>query len=273
VGSDADAISIRPAVDADYQAFTRLFPELGVDDPLPTSSVWASAFVPYTRVATEGAEILGYCYAQQYDDTGYVRHLVVAPAARRRGVARALMQATAHHLRAAGKTGWRLNVGSGNAAAIALYEGLGLQTLYASRVVRVTWASASALPATRAVVHELPSVRDAEIERLFALPRGQLAAARGTTRLILIATTPTDATAPTGACAGLAVFSPSFPGAFPFRVLEHGAVRALLEAMRPHVPDQPHVNLVIDDDEALVSRLVAVGAEVRAAVLHLGGAL
>ena len=264
---EAASISIRPAADADYPAFTRLFPELGVDDPLPTPSVWASAFVPYTRVATEGAEVLGYCYAQQYDDTGYVRHLVVAPAGRRRGVARSLMRATAHHLRAAGKTGWRLNVGSENAAAIALYAGLGLQTLYSSRAVRVPWASAGALPETRAVVRELPSVRDAEIERLFALPRGQLAAARGTTRLIFVAT------GATGACAGLAVFSPAFPGAFPFRVLEPGAVRALLEAMRPHVPDQPHVNLVIDDDEALVSRLAAAGAEVRAAFLHLGGAL
>jgi hypothetical protein len=136
--------------------------------------------------------------------------------------------------------------------------------------VRVTWASAAALPETGVVVHEVPRVRDAEIERLFALPRGQLAAARGTTRLILIASV---ASAPMGACAGLAVFSPASPGAFPFRALERGAVRALLEAMRPHVPDQPHVDLVIDDDEPLVSRLVAVGAEVRAEFLHLGGAL
>jgi ribosomal protein S18 acetylase RimI-like enzyme len=268
---DAGEVAVRLATADDYGAFTRLFPELGVDELLPTSAVWSTAFVPYTRVAQsliDGPEILGYCYAQEYDDTGYVRHLVVAPGARRRGVGRALMLATGRHLRAAGKTGWRLNVGASNAAAHALYARLGMRTLYASTAVRVPWTSLPALPEARAQVRELPPARDAEIERLFALPRGQLTAARGTKRLIL------GALAEAGACAGLAVFSPAFPGAFPFRALDQAAARPLLEAMRPHVEALcPYVNLVIDDDEPLARLLTAAGAEVRASFLHLGGAL
>jgi ribosomal protein S18 acetylase RimI-like enzyme len=263
----AGEVAVRLADAGDYAAFTRLFPELGVDDPLPTPAVWASAFAPYTRVATEGSEVVGYCYTQEYDDTGYVRHLVVAPSARRRGVGRALMLETARHLRALGKTGWRLNVGARNAAAHALYGGLGLRQLYESQAVRAPWSSAAALPETRLSARELPPARDGELERLFALPRGQLAAARATKRLVISAL---DAG---GACVGLAVFSPSFPGAFPFRALDRAATRPLLEAMRPHVEASPFVNLVIDDDAALVELLLAAGAEVRGHFFHFGGAL
>jgi ribosomal protein S18 acetylase RimI-like enzyme len=263
----AREVSLRPADADDYASFARLFPELGIDDPLPTPTIWASAFVPYTLVALDGSDVVGYCYAQEYDDTGYVRHLVVAPSARRRGVGRALMEATAQRLRAAGKTGWRLNVGATNGPAHALYSALGLRRLYASTAVRVPWGCLAALPAARAAVRELPAARDAEIERLFALPRGQLGPARATKRLVL------GALADDGACVGLAVFSPAFPGAFPFRILDPGATRPLLEAMRPHVEAVPYVNLVIDDDAPLVSLLMSTGAEPRADFLHFGGAL
>jgi GNAT superfamily N-acetyltransferase len=263
----AREVSIRRAAAADYDAFTRLFPELGIDDPLPTASIWTAAFVPYTSVAIDRGEVVGYCYAQEYDDTGYVRHLVVAPSARRQGFGRALMQATAERLRAAGKTGWRLNVGATNAAAHGLYGALGLRRLYGSTAVRVPWGCLAALPEARAVVRDLPAARDAEIERLFALPRGQLGPARAMRRLIL------GALADDGACVGLAVFSRAFPGAFPFRILDPGATKPLLEAMRPHVEAVPYVNLVIDDDAPLVRLLKAAGAETRGEFSHFGGAL
>ncbi|HVR01745.1 MAG TPA: GNAT family N-acetyltransferase [Polyangia bacterium] len=261
-------VVIRRASAADYPAFTRLFPQLGVDEPLPGADAWASAYVPFTLIAAEGADVLGYCYTQELDDTGYVRNVVVAPSARRRGVARALMEATAWHLRAQGKAYWRLNVGPRNAAALALYESLGLRTLYASRALRVPWQSATSLPASRAQVHGLPPARDEELEREFALPRGQLAHARGVGRLVLAAAPSDDARS-----LGLAVFSPAFPGAFPFRAREDAAVRSLVEAMHTHVPACPHVNLVIDDDEPLVRLLVAAGAEVRGDFLHLAAPL
>lgn len=266
------AVALRRATIADYAAFARLHPELGVDDPLPGPEVWASAYVPFTRLAVavdgEGDDVLGYCYTQELADEGYVRNIVVAPAARRRGVGRALMTAAADDLRARGKTGWRLNVAPRNVAAIALYESLGLRTLYASSAVRVPWDATATLPPPSARVGELPAARDAEVEARCALPRGQLAAARAAGRLILAASS--DGASEVVA---LAVFSPAFPGAFPFRALDRAAVRPLLEAMRPHVVGFPHVNLVIDDDEALTHTLVAAGAEVRGLFLHLAGPL
>jgi len=263
----ARAVAIRRASIEDYPTFVRLFPELGIDDPVPGRDAWAAGYAPFTLMASgDGADALGFAFTQEYADTGYVRNVVVAPEARRRGVGRALMEATARHLRGAGKARWRLNVGPQNVAARALYESLGMRALYTSRAVRLPWATAAALPASDEVVDEGAPARDAELEALFDLPRGQLAAQRGVGRVVLAARAGER-------LRGVAVFAPAFPGAFPFRALERGAARRLIEAMRARVADRSHVNLVIDDDEGLVSLLVAAGAEVRGAFLHLAGAL
>jgi ribosomal protein S18 acetylase RimI-like enzyme len=263
----ARAVAIRRASIDDHPTFVRLFPELGVDDPIPGRDAWAAGYAPFTLIAHgDGADALGFAFTQEYADTGYVRNVVVAPEARRRGVGRALMEATARHLRGAGKARWRLNVGPQNVAARTLYESLGMRTLYASRAVRLPWAAADALPTSGDVVEELAPARDAELEALFDLPRGQLGAQRGMGRTILAARSDER-------LRGVAVFAPAFPGAFPFRALGRGAARRLIEAMHARVADRPHVNLVIDDDEALVSHLVAGGAEVRQDFLHLAGPL
>jgi ribosomal protein S18 acetylase RimI-like enzyme len=264
-GEGGHAVTIRRATIADYGAFAALFPELGIDDPLPGPEVWASAYVPFTRVA--GDAVLGYCYTEELDDTGYVRNVVVAPGARRRGVGRALMETTARQLREAGKTSWRLNVAPQNAAALALYESVGLTTLYASRAVRLPWASARELPSSHAEVRELPRAGDADVEASFALPRGQLTAARGAGRVVLVAA------AEDRPYVGVAVLAPAFPGAFPFRVRAPEIARPLVEAMRPRAAPGAHVNLVVDDDEDLVRLFVEAGGEVRGDFLHLGGRL
>jgi GNAT superfamily N-acetyltransferase len=261
-------ISIRRATIDDYAAFARLFPELGVDDPVPSPEAWARAYVPFTRVATDDAEVLGYCYCQEYDDSGYVRNVAVAPGARRRGVGRALMEATARHLRVLGKTHWRLNVGPKNGAAIALYESLGMRTLYPSRAVRVPRTSLAALPAAGTRVRILPPAREAEVERLFGLPRGQLGSLRDIGRLLFEAVA-----GPTTPCLGLAVFAPTFPGAFPFRVVEIGALRPLIGEMYARTDGDAPLNLVIDADERVVKLLLDAGAEARAEFLHLAGPL
>jgi len=260
------AVVIRRASIDDYPTFTRLFPDLGIDDPIPGRDAWATGYVPFTLIAHADADTLGFAFTQEYADTGYVRNVVVATEARRRGVGRALMEATARHLRAAGKSRWRLNVSPQNLAARALYGSLGLRTLYASRAVRLPWSAAAALPASNAVVEESSAARDAELEALFDLPRGQLDAQRGMGRFVFAAH---DGGRPRG----VAVFAPAFPGAFPFRALDRGAARRLVEVMRARVADRAHVNLVIEDDEALVSLLVVTGGEVRGDFLHLEGAL
>jgi GNAT superfamily N-acetyltransferase len=260
------AVAIRRASVDDYPTFARLFPELRVEEPLPGRDAWATGYVPSTLIAHDDANTLGYCFTQEYVDTGYVRNIVVAAEARRRGVGRALMEATARHLRAAEKSRWRLNVAPQNVAARALYEGLGLRTLYASHAMRVPWRAADALPSSDEVVEELGPARDADLERLFDLPLGQLAAQRESGRAVLAASRGEQ-------LCGVAVLLPAFPGAFPFRAVDRGAARRLIEVMHARVGDRPHLNLVIDDDEPLVTLLVGAGGERRLDLLHLAGPL
>ncbi len=261
-------VSIRRATIDDYDAFAQLFPELLVPDPVPPRTAWETALAPATFVAASNERIVGYCYFEELFDTGYVRNLVVSPTARRRGVGRALLQSVAEHLRGCGKTSWRLNVRSSNQAAIALYEKVGLHTKYFAVALRLPWSAVDALPAGAATIDTLDSARDAQLEGEFAIPTGQLALARNKGRLLFEARAFTS-----GQPVGLAVFDPKFPGAFPFRVSELGAVTPLLRVMRRHVPTDTFVNLVVEDDERLSDLLSKFGASVREEMFHLEGAL
>ena len=265
---NARDFAVRRATPGDYPSFARLFPELLVDDPVPTAEIWASTFVPSTWVAVRGPQVLGYCYCQKYAASGYVRNVVVAPQARRAGMGRELMRTMAAELRAQGKTSWCLNVKADNLAALALYQGVGMTLKYRSCSFRFDWGALSAMPAGSAAVRSLPAAREALLEALFDLPGGQLASARGLGRSLLEAIT-SDGQTPLG----LAVFDPKFPGAFPFRVKSLDAVTPLLEAMRQLVPTDEFVNLVAEDDEQLVALLLEVGASLRHEIVHLAGAL
>lgn len=259
---------IRRASPADYQAFCSLFPELHVDDATPSRETWSAAIAPSTWVATKNEEVLGYCYIEEYPDTGYVRNIVTAASARRNGVATALMHEARNHLRARGKGSWRLNVKADNVAARTLYEKLGMRTRYASKALRLPWKMAKSLPEGRAAVGDLGADRDELIEDVFDLPRGQLASARALGRVLLEAKAFHDSET-----IGLSVFDPKFPGAFPFRVKTVDALTPLLEAMRSVVPHDEYVNLVAEDDEDLARLLTGAGASVRDHILHMVGAL
>jgi ribosomal protein S18 acetylase RimI-like enzyme len=267
-GGKEAAFVVRRASPDDYLAFVGLFSDLQVHDPVPGPQIWASVFVPSTWVVTRGEEVLGYCYVQEYADTGYVRNVVVDRAARRRGVGRLLMEAAAEQLRSHGKRSWRLNVRPENGAALALYARMGMQTQYAAKALRLTWAAAESIPIGSAVVREAFPDRDADLEARFTLPRGQLAFARGLGRMLFEAVSRGEKRS-----IGLAVFDRSVPGAFPFRVTEIDAVTPLLAAMRSHAPQHDHVNLVAEDDERLAAVLVKAGASVREEILHLQGTL
>ena len=77
------------------------------------------------RVATEGDTVLGYVGMHHLVDEGFVTNVAVAPAARRRGVARALLAALAAYGREHRLCRITLEVRVGNAAARRLYEGEG----------------------------------------------------------------------------------------------------------------------------------------------------
>jgi len=262
------AFFVRSALDTDYPAFVRLFPELQVDDPVPRLETWTAGYVPSTLVAARGEEVIGYCYFQELMETGYVRNIVVAPAARRLGVGRTLMNATANQLKAHGKSSWRLNVNPGNFPARSLYERMGLKPHSESKSLRMPWVALKALPPGTSFVREPTLERDVELESAFELPRGQLESARGLKRILFEAVSST-----TQRSVGLAVFDPKFPGAFPFRVKEIDATATLLAAMRQIVPFDEHVGLVAENDERLVDLLVGLGAICRDQILHMAGPL
>ena len=77
------------------------------------------------RVAVEGDTVLGYVGMHHLLDEGYVTNVAVSPAARRRGVARALLADLAAYGAANGLYRITLEVREGNTPAIALYEGAG----------------------------------------------------------------------------------------------------------------------------------------------------
>ncbi len=145
---------------------------------------------------------------------------------------------------------------------------MGLRAKYSAKSLRLPWAAMKDLPAGNAVARDLTPDRDAAIEELFDLPRGQIATARGLGRVLLEATAGAG-----GESVGLAVFEPKFPGAFPFRVKALDAVAALLTAMRQHVPTDEHVLLVAEDDARLSKLLESVGASLRLEIVHMAGAL
>jgi len=69
--------------------------------------------------------LVGFCVAELQDQTGYVVTLDVAPAWRRRGLARRLMAEVEARVRAAGGLSMNLHVFTGNAGAMQFYEGMG----------------------------------------------------------------------------------------------------------------------------------------------------
>jgi len=286
---------VRRARPADYPAFVRLFPELQVDDPVPSAPQWEAAIAPWTWLiepeavgeAAAAGGVVGYCYCQEYEDTGYVRHVVVAPEARRAGVGRALMRFVAAELRGTGRRRWCLNVKPHNVAALRLYESFGLEVRHEAAIVRMSWAlldglgpAASAQPASEAapavVVRALAAARFSLGEACFGLPRGQLDAVARQGRVLFEAV---PASGGADAPVGLAAFDPGFPRAFPFRLRSgQSALAPMLHALRARaLPVHDHVQLVFEltceDERVAVARILEAGGTLRDRVLHLEGRL
>jgi ribosomal-protein-alanine N-acetyltransferase len=83
---------------------------------------FAEAAGAMTVLAEARDELAGFCIVQLEKQTAYVVTLDVAPAWRRRGLARRLMAELESKARAAGATGMALHVFTGNTGAIQFYE-------------------------------------------------------------------------------------------------------------------------------------------------------
>jgi GNAT superfamily N-acetyltransferase len=249
---------IRSATKADHGTYARLFRELDTDDAIRDEARFEREMMPTMVVADE----LGYAFYVLIGDSAHVSHIAVAPEARRRGVASALMKEVAERARRAGCKTWRLNVKVGNAPAIALYERLGLARAFESCALKIEWRVVPEGPneGYRVEPHD-----DERVEWALGMLPGQLAQARAARRIPI-------AIERDGAIAA-ATFDPTFPGASVFRAPPELAV-PLLRAMRVHaLPEHDFAGVKIEDQPETLRVLLDLGAKVRFHMFRMAGAL
>jgi GNAT superfamily N-acetyltransferase len=261
-------VEVRAATADDHDAYAALFPELGVDDPVPSRSRFVDEVVPRALVATEGGAVVGYATYEVLAELGYVRNLVTDPAHRRRGVGGALMEELRRRFAGAGATAWCLNVKPDNASAIALYERCGMRRAYLAQALRLPASVPLAPPPADLRLDPVEPDEDEAVEAALAVPRGQLASARARTSRQVLQLRRGQA------LLGVAVFSAHIPGAFPFRVVDPALGPALLAHLRPLAPPgAPHVQVVVEDAPALRDVLLALGARMHMETAHMNGPL
>jgi GNAT superfamily N-acetyltransferase len=265
------SVSIRMARLADHAAYARLFPELGVDDPIPDADAFKRKFMPDMLVAEEQGHVIGFIWYESTQSPGYVRQLVVDPASRRQGLGRKLMLEVADRFRKSGYDRWCLNVKPDNLPAVSLYRQLGMSEAYRSTALRLHWSMVHALPEAgeSSLPVSLSQERTAIVEQSLGLVAGQLArAVQAGDRVVM------ELQDPSGSSVGVAAFDRAFPGAFPFRVKEDRWAKPLLIALEPHAcPEVPYLQIVAESDSNLVRLLRSHGAMVRLEIVHLEGSL
>jgi len=263
---------VRDATAADYDAFVALFAELQIDDPVPSREQFERDNVRVMIVAELEGTVAGYATSRGLTSTsGHVHNLAVASSERGRRVGSTLMREVAERFRARGFTEWHLNVKADNRDAIRLYEHLGLTRRYASCQVELAWANLAALPddpePTRVApigAEDLPA-----IEAAFPLVAGRMASSlQRADRVQRMLRDRSDRPV------GVAAFSPTHPGAFPFTVARPTLVRRLCEQLAPHArPQDAFANYVVEDDLATVDTMLTAGAAIKLQLLHYAGPL
>lgn len=262
------SFSVRVAVPADYPTFARLFPELGVADPLATSEQFASRMLPRVVVLEEERDALGYSFWNIYGKTAHVVHVVVDPRARGRGAGRALMDDVRRRVSGEGCTRWYLNVKQDNVAALCLYQRCGMSIETEGWAVQTTWAALATLPGTTdGVTQHVPSPGDdAALAVRFDLDRERIAVLRARPGVVLLVLREGDVPA------AFAAFDPAFPGVYPVRVARANLARPLFDAFRPHARVE-HVNVFVEGDRELFARMQNAGAELQHAIYRMGAGL
>jgi [ribosomal protein S18]-alanine N-acetyltransferase len=132
--------TVRRAGEADLELMRRLWDEFSTEavyTPYPPSPFEPALVRDHVAlVAEEQGEVVGTVYANlSTPHFGYVFGVYTVPAARGRGVGRALMRAIAEHLHEEGREYVVLSVDTPNDGARAFYERLGFED--AARLLRV----------------------------------------------------------------------------------------------------------------------------------------
>lgn len=88
---------------------------------------FAEAKGAVTVLAEAGGQLVGFCVAEMERQAGYVVTLDVAPAWRRKGLAKRLMEEAQARVSAAGGVVMTLHVFRGNVGAMQFYEAIGFE--------------------------------------------------------------------------------------------------------------------------------------------------
>lgn len=267
------APEVRDARVEDYPAFCRFFPLLGVPEDTPSPELWREVFMPGALMLEREGEALAYGRYERRAGRGHVTHLVVDPSARRQRMGERMMRAMAERLRRQGHASWGLNVKPDNAAAIALYEGLGLRPEHRSRVLKVTEEVSSRLP-RGAKELRLEKVRPegvAEISRATGIHVGQLeiALARSSDRVFAFRC---EGEILGGACVRLAAGA-----VFPFALAEVSLLGSAVRAISEHPDCRSGMNFSVEhgleETSPIAEALEAAGAPVVMEILYMVGEL
>ena len=259
--------SLRRARASDYAHFEQWFPMLGSGDRVPSQARWHDRLSSRTIIAEREGAPVGYCYAETFAEDGYVRHLVVDPRARGRGVGRALLEAAQQSMREAGCLRWRLNVKPDNVPAVSLYRAMGMSVSHECASLRFGWSLLETFPPPSGSLTVVePDVDEVtRLERRFDLPKGQLVAAAAQPTMHLRA-------AVADRPVGMASFDTSIPGAFPFRAESIDAASTLLHGLRS-LASEPQMGVVVEGFEALEVALRDAGARVAFRFAQMRGPL
>ena len=121
-------MNIRPATIDDVGAVTVLEEELFAGDDWSLESVTEEVTGPHRHAfvaCDDDGSVIGYVVAMQVDEVLDLHRVAVMPAARRTGIARALLSAVQQAGRAGGARRMLLEVSDGNEAALRFYAGAG----------------------------------------------------------------------------------------------------------------------------------------------------
>jgi GNAT superfamily N-acetyltransferase len=263
-----EPFTIQPARPGDHADFVRFHAELGLDNPVADAERWTGDMMPHTFFLEESGRKVAYAFVEVFGELAYVRHVVVDPLVRGRGVGRALMDAIARRSKESHCARWELNVKSDNVPAIRLYQSVGMSTLHLTTVVRIDWKDALRLPAVADVfARDVDADEEHDIERAMSLPDGKILRLREQPDQVFV-----QLVAATGGVLGFARFDPAFPGAFPFRLRGAQYAGEMLRALHEHrAPAPDWLQLVIEDDLATSALLRDHGARHVFDLVHMAG--
>jgi ribosomal-protein-alanine N-acetyltransferase len=257
-------MQVRTATDEDHAVVATFWTALSPDQPMPGFAEWSQRLRAHTLLLADGDATLGYAVCVPLGARGDIRHLMIAPQGRGRGLGRMLMEEVRGRLRAAGCTDWRLEVRADNAPAIALYRRCGMKILASLSTLRMTRADAEVFtPGVDVAVEPLLPEQDAALERRFDLGTGELARHRAVATLWHIGDVALAGYRP--------AFAPALSLLFPCLASSRDHVAALvMAAVRAGMREE--VEFLVGDDQ-LAAALQAAGARCIERMVQMGGAL